>query len=252
MRHVQLQLAFFGFIVCAFPRVAHAGMPTVTLTDFARLRLDAISFFLMVLLLCAWGVKGLWNSFRTEFPKLPRISYRRSLLLTTLWGLVFVIVLTMISGARELMTPGAWRKDGFTYALDKKELPPLKPARDVDTPTREDKLRLLGAELLRYAIRHEGRFPSERDARELIAAEFWQLPAMPATKYLYLEGRHAEVDSLLAWEPAVFDDTPLGLFTSGEVRHITRDEITAARQSEVAAVGGVTTNGPVSVNGEVR
>jgi hypothetical protein len=216
--------------------MAQAGMPTVTLTDFARLRLDAISFFLMVLVLSAWCVKGLWNSFRTEFPKLPRISYRRSLLLTTLWGLVFVIVLTMISGARELMTPGAWRKDGFTYALNEKALPPLKPARDVDTPTREDKLRLLGTELLRYAIRHEGRFPSGRDARELIAAEFWQLPEMRATKYLYLEDRHVEVDSLLAWEPAVFGDRPLGLFTSGEVRAVSRDEIQAATRNRADAL----------------
>ena len=235
MRRFQLRVALLGLVVSASPRIAQAGMPSVTLTDFARLRLDAISFFLMVFLLCAWGVKGLWNSFRTEFPKLPRISYRRSLLLTTLWGLLFVIVLTMISGARELMTPGAWRKDGFTYALEEQELPPPpRPARDVDLPTREDKLRLLGAELLRYAIRHEGRFPSERDARELIAAEFWQLPEMPATKYLYLEDRNAEVDSLLAWEPTVFGDAPLGLFTSGEVRAVSRDEIQAMQRKPSA------------------
>ncbi|MBI1312378.1 hypothetical protein GC176_13895 [bacterium] len=231
-------VALFGVL----SRSALAGMPNVTLTDFARMRLDAISFFLLVLLLCAWGVKGLWNSFRTEFPKLPRISYRRALLLTTLWGLLFVIVLTMISGARELMTPGAWRKDGFTYALEEKELPPLKPPHDVATPTREDKLRLLGAELLRYAIRHEGRFPSERDARELIGAEFWQLPEMPATKYLYLENRNAEVDSLLAWEPAVFGDTPLGLFTSGEVRAVSRDEIQKAQRDDVEITGDSRTN----------
>ena len=34
-----------------------------------------------------------------------------------LWGLLFVLVLTMISGARELMTPGAWEKKGLTYRL---------------------------------------------------------------------------------------------------------------------------------------
>ncbi len=34
-----------------------------------------------------------------------------------IWGLLFVLVLTMISGARELMTPGAWEKEGFTYVL---------------------------------------------------------------------------------------------------------------------------------------
>ena len=34
------------------------------------------------------------------------------------WGSLFVLVLTMISGARELMTPGAWKKDGITYVLE--------------------------------------------------------------------------------------------------------------------------------------
>ena len=34
-----------------------------------------------------------------------------------LWGLLFMLVLTMISGARELLTPGAWEKKGATYQL---------------------------------------------------------------------------------------------------------------------------------------
>lgn len=94
-----------------------AGMPTFNLSDVARLRLDAISFFLGVLLLIAWGVKGLWNALAKDFPRLPRMSYGRAIGVMSLWGLLFVIVLTMISGARELMTPGAWEKQGATYKL---------------------------------------------------------------------------------------------------------------------------------------
>lgn len=37
--------------------------------------------------------------------------------LVVLWGLLFIVVLAMISGARELMTPGAWEKQGATYRL---------------------------------------------------------------------------------------------------------------------------------------
>jgi len=48
---------------------------------------------------------------------LPRLSFGRALAGVILWGLLFFIVLTMISGARELMTPGAWKKDGATYKL---------------------------------------------------------------------------------------------------------------------------------------
>lgn len=92
-------------------------MPSFSLTDVARLRLDSISFFLGVLLLCAWGVKAIWNALAKDFPRLPRMTYGRAIGVMTLWGLLFVIVLTMISGARELMTPGAWEKQGATYRL---------------------------------------------------------------------------------------------------------------------------------------
>ena len=94
-----------------------AGMPSFTLSDVAKLRLDSISFFLACLLLSAWGVKALWNSLAHDFPRLPRMSYFRALSVITLWGFLFVLVLTMISGARELLTPGAWEKQDVTYKL---------------------------------------------------------------------------------------------------------------------------------------
>jgi hypothetical protein len=89
----------------------------LTLSNLAKLRLDAISFFLFCILGCAWAIQFVWNSLAKDFPKLPRISYLRSLALMGLWGLLFLLVLTMISGARELMTPGAWKKNGLTYEL---------------------------------------------------------------------------------------------------------------------------------------
>lgn len=113
-------------IVLFGPAVASAGMaaPTLediprllTLTNMAKLRLDAISFFLACILGIAWAIQLAWNSVAKDFTKLPRISYLRSLGLMGLWGLLFLLVLTMISGARELMTPGAWKKNGLTYQL---------------------------------------------------------------------------------------------------------------------------------------
>jgi hypothetical protein len=62
-------------------------------------------------------VKGLWNYLAKDFQKLPRMSYGKALAAVTLWGLLFLLVLSMISGARELMTPGAWEKQGLTYKL---------------------------------------------------------------------------------------------------------------------------------------
>src|SRR5207244_6685457 len=95
-------------------------------SDAARVRLDAISFFLVGFLFTALGVKIVWNALRREFTSLPRLTYLRALGVVTLWGLLFVLVLTMISGARELMTPGAWNKKGLTYELAK-DVPPPPP-----------------------------------------------------------------------------------------------------------------------------
>ena len=89
-----------------------------------RQRLEVISFFLLVLIGCAWLVQWVWNSMRRDFPILPRLSFPRAVAVIVLWGLLFVLVLTMISGARELMTPGAWEKVGLTYRLVR-ENPPV-------------------------------------------------------------------------------------------------------------------------------
>ena len=97
---------------------ALAGMPApLTLRDMARMRVEAISFFLVVLLVSAKLIQWLWNGLRSNPSRVPRLTYPKSVGLVALWGLLFVVVLAMISGARELMTPGAWKQDGATYRL---------------------------------------------------------------------------------------------------------------------------------------
>jgi hypothetical protein len=101
-----------------WPRIAHAGMPApLTLTEIARMRIETISFFLLALLISAGFIKLIWNSLRRSFLRLPWLSYPKALGLVILWGLLFVVVLLMISGARELMTPGAWEHSGAIYRL---------------------------------------------------------------------------------------------------------------------------------------
>lgn len=96
---------------------AVAGMPSVTLTDLAELRLSGISFFLVLLLLSAWGFKLLWNYVRRDFSRMPYLSYRMALAFVLLLGLMLNVVLLMIAGTRELMTPGAWEKNSISYKL---------------------------------------------------------------------------------------------------------------------------------------
>jgi hypothetical protein len=115
---LQVVLGFAALAIALSPAVADAGMPApFRLTDISRMRTEAISFFLLVLLLCAGLIQLLWNGLRSSFVRLPRLTYGKALALVMLWGLLFIVVLAMISGARELMTPGAWEKQGATYRL---------------------------------------------------------------------------------------------------------------------------------------
>lgn len=111
-------------VFMTLPTAAEAGMPSVGLSDFARMRVETASFFLVGLLISAAIVMWCWNTLARDFPRLPRLRYRGAVGLVTLWGLLFVIVLTMISGARELMTPGAWVRQGMTYKLAPTEARP--------------------------------------------------------------------------------------------------------------------------------
>jgi hypothetical protein len=141
---------FLSIVVVAalvsFARPCWAGMgaPTLedlprvlTLTNIAKARIDAVSFFAVGLFGIAWAIRTVWNSLAKDFPRLPRISYWRSLGLMGLWGLLFLLVLTMISGARELMTPGAWKKNGITYQLVEPDNPPARPV-EISATRRND------------------------------------------------------------------------------------------------------------------
>lgn len=121
-RRLLLMFGSFAVLQCT----ASAGMPSALPEDletYLRLneephqRLQSISFFLLGIGVATVGVMALWNLLARDFRLLPRITFVKALSLVVLWGLLFVLALTMISGARELMTPGAWRKSGATYSL---------------------------------------------------------------------------------------------------------------------------------------
>jgi hypothetical protein len=201
-----------------------AGMPTVSLTDVARLRLEVVSFFLMGLLLSAGVVMAVWNLLRRDFTWLPWLSYAKACGVVILWGLLFVVVLTMISGARELMTPGAWEKYGATYKLREQPGPVVAAAAD-PVQARQEKLQALYRELLRYALRHDGALPASRESAEL-TEETWFLPDLAGTEYIYLPGSKLDGPPRpLAYEPEVFDGDLLVLMTDGQTRRLRLAEI---------------------------
>ena len=107
-----------GSIIAGMPVILPEDLPTfLRLNDEPHQRLQAISFFLLGIAATAFAVKLLWNTLARDIPALPRLSLSKAFSVVVLSGLMFVVVLTMISGARELMTPGAWQKTGLTYTL---------------------------------------------------------------------------------------------------------------------------------------
>src|SRR5262249_13988181 len=171
-----------ALLLLSRPPTASAGMPAPLPTNVERYliwrmndsilaRVQAISFFVVALLVCTAIVRWLWNYLQKDFPKLPRLSYGKALAAVLLWGLLFFIVLTMISGARELMTPGAWQKQGFTYKLT----PQSAPAEPSPLELRKQHLERLRTALWHFAATHNGHFPSDGE-KALIPAELLTVP----------------------------------------------------------------------------
>ncbi|WP_265594477.1 hypothetical protein [Haloferula sp. BvORR071] len=146
---------------------ASAGMTVITLTDIARARLDALSFFLFAYLFISWLVKLLWNYLGKTFTALPKLNYRRALGLVFLSGMMFYVVLTMISGAREVMTPGAWEKQGIGYRTREGGVAYL------GKDERRSALRELQEAIWAYAKQHGGKAPPG-PLVEGITPELWQ------------------------------------------------------------------------------
>jgi hypothetical protein len=155
------------WLVSAIP--AFAGMTVISLSDIARARIDALSFFIATYLLISWVVKLLWNHLGKTFAALPRLDYRRALGLVFVTGLMFYVVLTMISGARELLTPGAWEKQGVGYRIRENGVAAM------GKEERRSRLRELQIAIWAHAKNHDGKAPASPFAGE-IPATLWEFP----------------------------------------------------------------------------
>lgn len=147
-------------------------MTVITLTDVARMRLESLSFFIFAYLFMALLVKWLWNYLAKAFTQLPRLNYRRALALSLISGLFLYVILTMISGARELLTPGAWEKKGIGYKLKTEQA----PDRAIEV---EQLQQLIG----QYRTTHDS-FPPNLYVDEILASglqkHFAYMPPAPA------------------------------------------------------------------------
>lgn len=204
-------------LVLLTPLHTFAGMPVLRINDMVHFRFQALSFFLFAFALSALLVKLLWNYLQKDFSFLPRLTYLKAAGFTLMIGLLFMCVLTMISGARELMTPGAWKKDGATYKLDTGGYadPGLQ---------RRARLERLWLALETYAKAHDGRFPAHEFVPE-IPNELWVAQA-DGTRFIYLAGYDTKAGpQILAYEPGKLDAERLVLTTDGKIVEMNHSNI---------------------------
>ncbi len=200
------------------------------------LRWQSISFFLMVLLLTTLAFRALWNSLASATsgesagPNVPKLSIGGASSLVLLWGLLFIVVLTMISGARELMTPGAWEKTGWTYRLRDSDLA-------VDNFTeRRDALEELRFTLWNFAANHDGRFPDRDDPA--IPPSLWRVPHVAGAEFLYRQDESlSSIRRILACEPETDSSDRFVLLTDGSIAVMSSTEIAAVWQSAIDPIG---------------
>jgi hypothetical protein len=197
------------------PATALAGMPSFVLTEVTTFRLQALSFFALVFLAVVLAVKALWNRLQRDVPRLPRLGFKSAFALVFLWALCFQLVLSMIAGGRELMTPGAWERTGVTHQLKRATLPPDK---ELVLEARRQRLEELREALWAYAAQHERQFPPD-DFSPGVPEERWRVLGSSGLHFIYVSGHRADSPAApLAYEPGLFGRERWVLFTDGDIR----------------------------------
>ncbi len=209
MRRTILVISAMILGCVVYTHAAYAGMPIISLTDIARFRLSTMSFFLMIYGVASFTIWKLWNLLRTDFQRLPYLSFKKALAIVFLWGLAFHLLLVMIAGTRELMTPEAWEKAGVIHHLSPDTL-------EQRFEMRRYKLTQLQRTLWQFAEEHQGQFPSEA-MRFQLGDTVWFEPT-GQLQYQYVDGL-AMTPSLvpLVYEPDVYGQERMVLFANGHI-----------------------------------
>jgi hypothetical protein len=187
------------------------GSPATSLTDVARRRLEVLSFFLWALVLGGVAIHRLWNRLARRGWVLA-LTARQAVLMVGLWSMGSMVVLIMVSGARELMIPGAWGRHGVVRALSA----PDRAAALVERG-RTLALEQLRSALWRHAAAHGGEFPANELDPEGGTAR-WQSFDPEGRPFIFLPGRRADLGAdPVAFEPATFGPERRVLLSNGEI-----------------------------------
>jgi hypothetical protein len=230
--HKKQLALFFCLVIIPFKEtLAHIGPSYVFLSDTAIFRVNMISFFLACILLCSFFIKDLWNYLKNDFSFLPFLSFRKSLVISLLFGLIFLMFFILSSGTSSLLTAETW--------TEKKKLTSVKPVNqnqinleiekiDKHHLFLERKMRLIDLKefLWRYASLNEGEFPESIESSQ-IPEKYWKLPQRFDLKYQYFPGQKLSENqkpSVLVSELDFYDDRQFVLQTDGTFHHISKQE----------------------------
>lgn len=189
-------------------------MPAPVLTDAGRLRLQSLGFFVALFFVLAKLFQILWNWLRSDFPRVPVLTFRRAIALVFVWGMALELVLSMVSGARELMTPGAWEKVGVTYQV-KPTTPGASPG-DLGPAARRTRIVRLAE-----ALRAQPVLPRSARASGL-PDDLWIAPG--GARYVYL-GELADAVGVIAYEPPGVGPDRLAILTDFSVSAFSSDAL---------------------------
>ncbi|MDO5554514.1 MAG: hypothetical protein Q4G68_12210 [Planctomycetia bacterium] len=192
-----------------------AGMPSIVLNHEPARHLISLSTALfLILVVSGFLVYVSWNRAFAD-TNIPRLTWGRSVSLCVVGGFLFLLVLVMIAGSRELLTPGAWQPQGRLYKLSHGETShDARPSYDPATylPSNELPESLVAARhaslsrlrklLLQYREEHNGQWPAtEEDAG--FEESVWLVPGAGGYAYIYTPD-HEEI---LVQEPRLNSDS---------------------------------------------
>ncbi len=222
---MQLLLNSILQTILAAPTLLDASASAQTarrLSETTVNRYEAISFFLLLLLLAAVAVYFLWNRAAKDFSQVPRLSFLHALGVTLAWGSLCVTVMTMVAATRETMMPGTWPNIGLLYSVPTKTLVDAEK-KDEKLPQRELQLASFRSALWQYAASHQGKFPSTSDSS--LPAELRSTPSAKDANFVYAAGLSLrKTNEPLVIEPAGGGLTRLALRTNGEISPLNAEE----------------------------
>lgn len=217
---------FVAVLLCS--QAVQAGMPMPVLTRSGTDRLIGMSTALFILMvIVAIPIRLCWNALFVPIktdenePTAKPLSYPQALGVTFLGGCLFLLVLVMIAGSRELLSPGAWIPDGAMsktlYSVERERIAQSTGTdgqRGIDLLRRDAVVRLRDA-LMLYIKEHDGRLPDSIEQSGF--GDLWLIPFAAGIQYEYFP---TETELPLVREPKTLPDNRFSIGRKFEITEV--------------------------------